>query len=127
MTITKITYQNAYVTGPYLQHKPGFEAELEEREDPIEALMKLKAIADAFDKRVNNFEERLVSIDSPPPAIQINKDQEDIRIGVFKEDIMSCKDIQTLETYKLLIKGKPELESAYATRKRQILELTQKQ
>lgn len=122
MTITKITYHNAYVTGPYLQHKPGFEAELEEREDPIEALLKLKAIADAFDKRVNNFEERLVSNDIPAPAIQIEKEPE---IGITVENILACNDLTVLDAcYKWTTKGKSELERAYLLKRD---ELTQKQ
>jgi hypothetical protein len=132
MTITKITYQNAYVTGPYLQHKPGFEAELEEREDPIEALMKLKAIADAFDKKVNNFEERLVSNDFPPPAIQVEKDPTDKeRILALIKDINNETVIRNPDGtggidswYKMVdnLQDKhPELMEAYKKRKAEIV------
>jgi hypothetical protein len=87
MKIIKVTYQNKYITGPYLNHQPGFEAEIDGTvEDPIECLLKLRAIADAFDKKVNNFEERLVSADQPEVAT-IEDKQIDLEFEAVKKVI----------------------------------------
>jgi hypothetical protein len=42
------------------------------------------------------------------------------------DDIMSCQDLITLDTYKLLVKGKLELEAAYKTRRSQIISIETK-
>ena len=55
----------------------------------------------------------------PPPVIQVKP--EDRRIGIMADDIMSCQDLTTLDSYKLLVKGKLELEAAYNTRRAQII------
>lgn len=50
----------------------------------------------------------------PSPTIQLNTERE---IGVKPEDIMSCQDLKTLETYRLIMKGNSELEEAYNLRR----------
>lgn len=126
MKIKEATYSNKYVTGPYLNHQPGLVADLEEGEDPVEALIKLKAICDAFDKRVNNFEDRLVvpSIQpermDEPQEIQLERPS-DVKTALI-QDIMSCNEVKVLESYKLLVKSQPELQAAYDKR---MEELTQ--
>lgn len=57
---------------------------------------------------------------APVGEIHVDKGPEEARIGILVQDIMSCGDYKTLETYKLLVKGKAELEAAYETRKQQI-------
>lgn len=42
-------------------------------------------------------------------------------IDALKEDILSCKDIKTLESYKLMVKAKPDLEIVYNARMSQLL------
>lgn len=100
MKIKEVTYTNKYVTGPYLNHQPGLVADLEEGEDPVEALIKLKAYCDAFDKLVNNFEQRLTS-----PAIQPERfdgsipddSQTDAGIEIAKEFEKAKADITAIE------------------------------
>lgn len=58
----------------------------------------------------------------PPPEIQIQKTDESIRIGILAQDIISCQDLVTIDSYKLLVKGKPDLEKAYITRRHEIVE-----
>ena len=45
--------------------------------------------------------------------LPIKPKPEETRIGLFAEDINSCKDVETLKQYRLLVKGKPELQEAY--------------
>ena len=91
MKITKVTYQAAYVTGPYLQHRIGFEAEIDggNGEDEMKALATLKELADAFDKQVNNFEERMVS-ETPEPPIEVEQERvngDDPQLAKAKADL----------------------------------------
>lgn len=54
----------------------------------------------------------------PPPIIQVKP--EDREIGLTPDQILSCNDLIVLETYRWLIKGKPELERAYFLRHDQL-------
>lgn len=54
MKITKITYQKAFITGPFLQERIGFEAEvIEEIQSVPDALAQLKGMAEDFHKQSN--------------------------------------------------------------------------
>jgi hypothetical protein len=55
----------------------------------------------------------------PPPIIQVQ--QQDIRIGVLVEDIMSCKELAVLDSYRLMVKGNDELTAAYNKRRSEIV------
>lgn len=96
MKITKVTYQAAYVTGPFLQHKIGFEAEVGDREDEMAALEELKHMADAFDRKINNFEERLVvpsvqqeRFDAPVVDDEVEKAKIELAAIEFREDALT--------------------------------------
>ena len=54
----------------------------------------------------------------PPPIIQVNAG--DREVGVTVESIMSCQDLVTLDTYKLIIRGNHELTIAYELRREQL-------
>lgn len=45
----------------------------------------------------------------PTPEIQVEK----IEIGDLPAQIQSCKELKVLDSYKLLVRGKPELEKLY--------------
>lgn len=48
---------------------------------------------------------------------QEQKKEEEVKIGLTVEDIMSCKELKVLEnTYKYLVKNKPTLQEAYNQR-----------
>lgn len=97
MKIKEVTYSNKYVTGPYLNHQPGFVADVGENEDPIEALMKLKAIADEFDRRVNNFEERLVSEMQPERFNVFSGSQTDEEIEITRQFEKAKADLAAIQ------------------------------
>jgi len=52
----------------------------------------------------------------PPSVIQVH--QQEIRIGVLVEDIMSCKELVVLDSYRLMVKGNDELLAAYEKRRK---------
>ncbi len=55
------------------------------------------------------------------PLPVITSYNEEPQIGVTPEVIMSCQELAVIDSYRLLIKGKPDLESAYETRRKQIV------
>lgn len=55
----------------------------------------------------------------PPPIIQVQ--QQEIRIGILVEDIMSCKELAVLDSYRLMVRGSEELTAAYNKRRSEIV------
>ena len=120
MKITRVSYQKAFVIGPYLQERVGFEAEIDDAEDEAKALSKLKEIAEqwhiANNPQVHASENSLNPYGPEqswaiPASIQVEKNEP--AIGIKPEDILSCNDLKVLETYKFLVKKDKELERAY--------------
>jgi hypothetical protein len=107
MKIEKVSWSGHIPYASFLNHRPGFDAFLEEGEDPVEALLKLKALADEFHKRAYpNPQQDDESIHSS----QIENQEEEI--GVKPAAILSCSSLKILETYRFIIKGKPDLQEA---------------
>ena len=122
MTRDKIIYSESIETfqfnGLKLWKRAEISAALSEDDNPLECLSELK-------KDVQSF------LQSPPevpigealygllPIQQVDNPVE-TRIGLFIDDIQSCKDLITLETYKLLVKGKPDLQEAYDKRLKEL-------
>lgn len=92
MRVTKVTYQKAFIVGPYLQEKVGFEAEINEfSETPQEALWSLKSMAEDWHKDANP---KLDGSDLPPhlktevtfgngqPLPTISKEKERLEIAI---------------------------------------------
>jgi hypothetical protein len=105
----------------------GLEAEIDDAETPEHALTRLKDIIHSW---VSTHSAHIDGVrpsgsglyesvpPGPPPVIQIKP--EDREIGIRPEDILSSPDLAVLGSYRLLIKGKPELERAYALRHDQL-------
>lgn len=55
----------------------------------------------------------------PPPIIQVQ--QQEVRIGVLVDDIMSCKELAVLDSYRLMVRGSEELTAAYNKRRSEIV------
>lgn len=128
MEIIKVTYERIFPLAPYVNEKVGFEATIDGSiESEKEALTKLKQVAEEWHKANNKELYQLngqVILDNsippgPPPVIQVQ--QQDIRIGVLVEDIMSCKELAVLDSYRLMVKGNDELSAAYNKRRSEIV------
>jgi hypothetical protein len=55
----------------------------------------------------------------PPPVIQVRA--EDRAIGVTVDDIKSCQDLVTLDSYRIIIRGKADLEKAFMERRPELV------
>jgi hypothetical protein len=120
MKITKVNYTKSYTIGPFLQEKVGFEAEIDGTcESPESALNELKRIADQW-HIANNPQVHVDTSEVSLPEIKVEKKPEEVRIGIFIEDILSCQDIPTIDSYRFLVKSDPALQAAYDKRREEI-------
>jgi hypothetical protein len=116
-----VKYSEEFITATGLKRWIGIELEFDQSsKDGLEMLSKAEDIVKSYAGvqyqdygfgQIKEFQAKEIVMD-------------DRRIGIMAMDIMSCEDLKTLESYQLLIKGKPELQEAYALRH---AELTQKQ
>lgn len=122
-----VAYNRGYVVGPYLQERPGVNAdlELEEGEDPKECALKalhyLKSITDEFHKQANpHIDHKLPAPGSPLPDIQTIKTSQEDRIFQLVSDINSCREVKVLESYQLMARADSKLQAAYDNRFKQL-------
>lgn len=108
MKVNTISYQKAFVIGPYLQHRIGVEIQLEEGEKPETVLSIAKGIVDSWHKE--QYPVELPGQQGPMQESHVDR-------GNYKEameaDIKSCTDLKVLETYKLLVRNNDYLQSVY--------------
>lgn len=126
MKLYKATFEQIYSTGhPYLNQRLGGEILLEEGETLEDAWVKLKREADAMHRKFtpglyieNTMTGEITrASDSffPPEPITVDR-----TIGVTVADIESCESIAMLQTYKFIVKGKPELIQAYDSKMKEL-------
>ena len=126
MHIDRTKYTAHYENGRVVAEWISVDHSLDESagEDPMAALNRSKEIVEKWYKSNHpEFPDNSIP-PGPPPVIQVKP--EDRRIGIMADDIMSCQDLLTLDSYKLLVKGKLELEAAYNTRRAQIIAIETK-
>lgn len=111
MKITKVTYQKAFVTGPFLQERIGYEAEVDsDNESPSGALTMLQRMADIWHKENNpHIYQEIGSTNIPEHTILgvnqfmqqsspiINIQHEKIQIAIENaKTLEELKDIKTV-------------------------------
>lgn len=107
MKITKITYQKAFITGPFLQEKIGFEAEvIEEIQSVPDALAQLKGMAEDFHKQSNPhlYQEGETKIWASPegtirayPATIPTISKESERLEIQIDNAQTLEDLSTIK------------------------------
>jgi hypothetical protein len=123
MTVDRISYQKVFPLGMYINERIGVEMQLDKEDSPEYALSKAKEMVEGFHKESNPGLIVEINLD----ALQTKKvEPEETRIGLLIQDIESCKDIKTLESYKFLVKGKPDFLAAYHRRHRELQALNDK-
>lgn len=122
MKIDRITFQKAFVTGPFLQEKLGMEILIDTAngETPEAAYTLAKQIVEQWHKDNNPVIPESSQL-APPVEIQVSKEPEEIRIGVLVEDIKSCDSLKVLDTYKFLVKGNPQLQHAFNQKENELI------
>jgi len=120
MKVVKVIYQKVFPLAQYVNEKIGIEIELDGMDDENKAFKIAKDTVEKWHKEGNpQLQEVSQPGEAPIPVIQIQKEEK--AIGLYVEDIMSCKSLLVLDTYKPLIKGKVPLETAYNVRRKQLV------
>jgi hypothetical protein len=107
-----------FVTSIGLKEWIGLELEYDmNTECPKEVLTNAKTIVEQWHKENNPLiPDNIIHPAQTSPIGIIQTKEEDREIGITPESIMSSPDLKVLETYRWLIKGKPELERSYILR-----------
>lgn len=115
-SVDKITFQQTFPTGNYANMKLGLEMSLVPGVDDAQDayVQAQKIVNDAFER----LNPHIVWNDAqlPLPETQIKEKLEEMRGNSLVDDILSCKEIKVLESYKLLAKTKKEFQDAYDRR-----------
>lgn len=119
MKIDRVSYQRLMPTGMYSNERIGIEAMLDEGEKPEEAISQLKQMVEEFHKQSNpQFYQEGGEVGMAYPEIlagrePITQDAKEKRVLLLIGDINSCKEVKVLESYRLIAKQIPEIQSAY--------------
>lgn len=124
MTAEKIIFFQTFPTGSFQNQKLGIEITVNPSDSIKEAFEyaknELNECFNAMNQQPDMQEfEPFVGKSMPHPSYpptQIQETQTDRTIGLFIEDIQSCKDLLTLNSYKFVVKGKPDLQAAFDKR-----------
>lgn len=121
MKISKVFYEKLFPTGSFLNERIGLEASLDPGDDPIVALEHLKDKVEFFHETSNPLLDTVAPDQHMPPIISEKPIPADQRIAVIIADIYSCKEFTVLESYRLMVKGNPELEAAYEEMRKKLI------
>ena len=117
MKIKSVSYSKLYSLGMYMNERIGFEAEIDDTEDKLSALAKLKSLSETFHKQSNPglYIEEIheEQVGNPPTKEQQEKDFIDGVITIIK----SSQNRKSVEWHKNTVdkyeKNYPELGIAY--------------
>lgn len=119
MKFKTVTYQKAFIIGPYLQEKAGFEIDIEEGETPKEALTRAKQVADEWHKENNphmyNNIENMIGELNQTKAKEYNLQDEKIEI-----QIDNCTSVEQLGELKKSGVVLPHLMPAFMNKMKEL-------
>lgn len=121
MKIKSFKYERLYPIGSYLNLRLGIEMELSDTDTAEKAFAKAEEICDNLHKskfpEMYNIEkvvdykgEDAAPVKQPPKS---NPDKKKDRIESLKQQISTCTELKVLESYALIAKNNPELQSTY--------------
>jgi len=130
MKVTKITFEQLFPTGQYANQRLGIEIDIDDYDFRIgeqegkdkQEVVKTgfeyakKLVNEAFQALNPDLTSPIYEQETPTTEIQVER-----RIGALAEDILSSPDMKTLESYKLIVRAKPELQEAYDKRLEELL------
>jgi hypothetical protein len=110
-----VKYSEEIVNSVGLKKWRGIELPFDmENDDPLDVFARAESIVIRSQANMKEVQVDSVSI----PVIQVQKEEK--AIGLYVEDIMSCKNLKVLESYAPLIKGNDKMEDAYELRRKQL-------
>lgn len=115
MSYYKVVYDKLFPYAPYLNERIGIEMLVEAGQSPAEALQEAKKIVEDFYHASNPHPVSAVSIvadNVPVPEVQLEKPKQ----TTLEEDIMSSPSLNVLQSYRIIVKNKPDLQAIYDTK-----------
>ena len=114
--ITSINYSKLYALGAFMNERIGVEATIDEGEDPKAVLQELKKLTNEFHFE-NNKElyemkgTKVTDIVEGEPVIKV--DPKTSQVQSIIKDISTVTDLVVLDSYKMIAKNNPEIQTAY--------------
>lgn len=109
MNSDKIVYYET-VELPGIWKKIGFESSPREGESDDDAFKRIESKVKEWQSRPSPQRFEVVANETPIPIVNVNDQQ----IGTSMiEQINSCTELKTLESYKLIVRNNPEWNEAY--------------
>lgn len=112
----RVLYQKVFPIGQFTTERLGVEMQLDEGDDPKEILLTAKKLVEEFHKETNQL---LYANQEEPMQQQVSK-EELSPIEQVRMDIASCKEMKVLESYRLIVKNNPDLQSTYDNQLKQL-------
>jgi hypothetical protein len=113
MKIEKVTYQKAFVVGPYLQERIGIEIQLDDADTPQYVLNQAKAIVEGWHKEANPH----LFVEGGPLAIGPmgvqHVGEKKTPTEIILEGIGTCTDLTVLKSYSLMATREEITKKAY--------------
>lgn len=113
--IERVSYQKTFNLGNYSSERIGVDIVLNEGEDAKLALSEAS-------KLVHEYHKDSISLNPPQSSdelVTVNLDKATLGSSLIR-DINSCTELKVLESYKIIVKGKPDLQAAYDTKLNQL-------
>lgn len=120
MMIERVSYQKTFNLGNYSSERIGVDIVLNEGEDAKLALSEASKLVHEYHKESAAQNPTQSTVDIVP---EIRLDKQSLASSLIR-DINSCTELKVLESYRLIVKGKPELQTAYDTKLNQLKNLS---
>ena len=105
MKINQVNYQKTFNLGNYSSERIGVDITLNEGDDAKEALATAKQLVEEYHVQGYAAREAAVPVIVATPLPQPKKSTEPLSLA---DQIKTCTEIKVLESYKFIVKGKPE-------------------
>lgn len=127
MKITTINYQKVFPLGAYVNEKIGLEMSVDDGDNIDEAFKTAKKVVEIWHRNSNPGLEVQVNYAAVPghpeyvePSPQEKKDSKQSAEEKMIQAISTCTSIETLSTFKLLVKNNEVFQKAYNERLKQL-------
>jgi hypothetical protein len=123
MKYKSITYQRTIPLGSFENHRIGVEIELGEGDKPEEVMEQAKEFVNGIHEKVitqkDEYRGTHIRTIENEKVEQVQRPTDRTEAIIF--DINSCKEIKTLESYKLLASKIPSVKEAYEWKMNELL------
>jgi len=119
MQFTSISFEKLFPTGAYMNEKIRVDMSLNLGDSPMDAIDEARKVVN------ENFEKNNPHLVTPDILRKANMMQAEpifFKEQSTSEQIKTCTELKVLESYKFIVKGKPELETIYQNKLKELSE-----